>query len=544
MAESGFAPPTVDRNALLAATTAAAGARTWAVCDPPTRTLAVASVCLSPQPPHTPIDCPWGVSRVSKYDSECSGLLDLPVALAQTVDPSCTAYIPKTYEYSTAAPPPGGGGDGGGGGSDGSVSAESEDGGSSVPVGAIVGGVIGGLALVALAVAGILFWRQRKTTAGAQVTHSQRQSQPLPQQWSMPASAPAPAGLAVVPDSSYATSPPESVSVGGWTSNGTAPAPSFNATPSTTATNSLLPYLASVGAAQPAGGLVAWQLPYEDIVIERPAPGYSMGSVFKAVWNHTVVAVQVVEGATAEVSSVGGAATEVEAVAELMAGLHHPNIIQFLGYCTWPCCLVTEYVERGSLGAVLAAAAADPRRAAELSWDRRMGVAWGSCRALLFCHTRPAPITHRAVSSLTLLIGADWTPKLAGFDHAHVAGGGDGWKDVVANPRWLSPQALDGAAPAPADDVYSFGVVLWELLTWQFPWGDAAPWTVVAAIQGGRRPAVPPAAQLPGLGPGAMPPGLGRYVALMERCWAQQPQNRPSFEDIMAEMRAIHPGLE
>jgi hypothetical protein len=539
IAESGLAPPAIDRDALLAATAAAAGARTWAACDPPTKTLSISSVCMSPQPPYTPIDCPWGVSRASKYDTECQGQLAMPVGVAQTVDPTCTAYIPKTYEYSndgsgssvppSSPPPP-------------SPPPQAvEESSSSSSVGAIVGGVIGGLAVVALAVAAFLVYRQRRrkseTVADASNGYTVQHQQQLQQNGSMhPSAYGAPA---------YATVPREAASAGGWTSDGHASASASDVTRSTVITDSLTPSMASIAppvaaAAAPRGNLAAWQLPYEDITIERPAPGYTTDGVFKAVWNHTAVAVQVVASA-AVADSRDNATREVEAVAELQAAFHHPNIVQFLGYCTWPTCLVTEYVERGSLRAILADAAADPRRAAELTWERRMGVAWGACRALLFCHTRPAPIIHRAFSSMTLLVGADWTPKLAGFEHACVMGRSGEANGAIGNPRWMSPQSIDGTAPTPADDMYSFGMVLFELLTLQLPWGDAAPWAVVTEIQAGRRPVVPPAAQL-GLRP--TPSGLDAYVALMQRCWAQQPQDRPSFEQIMAELRAIAPGLE
>lgn len=53
----------------------------------------------------------------------------------------------------------------------------------------------------------------------------------------------------------------------------------------------------------------------------------------------------------------------------------------------------------------------------------------------------------------------------------------------------------------------------------------------------GERLAVPPPEQLPGCGSGGgAPPGLGRYVSLMQRCWAS-PEERPTFDQMVPELR-------
>ena len=56
---------------------------------------------------------------------------------------------------------------------------------------------------------------------------------------------------------------------------------------------------------------------------------------------------------------------------------------------------------------------------------------------------------------------------------------------------------------------------------------------LMAAVLRGERPALPPAGTLPG-----GPPGSG-YVELMHRCWTQQPENRPTFAGVAADLKAL-----
>lgn len=62
-----------------------------------------------------------------------------------------------------------------------------------------------------------------------------------------------------------------------------------------------------------------------------------------------------------------------------MVSLRHLNIVAYYGRCLAPPCIITEYCSRGSLACVLAAARADGRVAAALTWRRRLSLV----RALL-----------------------------------------------------------------------------------------------------------------------------------------------------------------
>jgi hypothetical protein len=60
--------------------------------------------------------------------------------------------------------------------------------------------------------------------------------------------------------------------------------------------------------------------------------------------------------------------------AGVMASMRHPHIVAFMGVCSAPPAIVTEYCERGSLTALLQAAKAQPEPAAELTWRFRIGM--------------------------------------------------------------------------------------------------------------------------------------------------------------------------
>lgn len=308
------------------------------------------------------------------------------------------------------------------------------------------------------------------------------------------------------------------------------------------------------GAIEP---LADWQIRFEDISFERPIGEGSWGRVYLAKWKETAVAVKVLL-ATGEGGNTGSGsdavsrqaatlltnstiAAQLDSEAQLMARMRHPNIVQLLGVCQFPAAVVLEYCSRGSLYSVLQAAAASPALAAELPWSRRLALAADAVRGMIYLHTHSPPIVHRDLKSPNLLVSASWTVKVSDFNLSKILEHTTRSSSLRAmNPRWLAPEVLQGQPATLAVDVYAFGVVLWELLTWQVPWGAANPWAVVSAINAGGRPPIPSPQDLPGPQSGEWPQ-LERYVELMQRCWAQAPEERPTFDEVIAELRALDP---
>ena len=76
-------------------------------------------------------------------------------------------------------------------------------------------------------------------------------------------------------------------------------------------------------------------------------------------------------------------------------------------------------------------------------------------------------------------------------------------------------------------DVYSYGILLWTLWTQKLPYADLRvknPFQLMVKVTSGYRPSIPP--EMPVL-----------LQGLMQKCWSGDPKSRPTFADIIEEIR-------
>lgn len=92
---------------------------------------------------------------------------------------------------------------------------------------------------------------------------------------------------------------------------------------------------------------------------------------------------------------------------------------------------------------------------------------------------------------------------------------------ACGTPCWAAPEILRNQRYTTKADVYSFGIVMWECFAREAPYANMPPFQVVFAVgTQGLRPEVP----------ADCPP---RAAELMQTCWAESPDVRPSFEDLL-----------
>ena len=250
----------------------------------------------------------------------------------------------------------------------------------------------------------------------------------------------------------------------------------------------------------------------------------SCADVYRGTWRGAAVAVKVFRaGALADADSRAGARAFAREVA-LLRSLRAPHVVQFLGSAFDPprsVCIVTEYMARGSLHGVLRA------RALALPWALRLAMAQDAARGMRYLHGCRPPVLHRDLKSLNILVDEYWRCKVADFGLATALSPRAQTLTACGTPCWSAPEVLRGdRAYSTGADVYSFAVVLWEILARTDPYPRLAAFQVIAAVPEGLRPALPPWCP-------------ASYAQLLRRAWADRPEDRPDFAEILATLEDI-----
>ena len=231
----------------------------------------------------------------------------------------------------------------------------------------------------------------------------------------------------------------------------------------------------------------------------------------------------------------------------LTSTLRHPNIVNFVGAC-WSkelVCLVLEWAPRGSL--------ADLLETPSLRWeDPLLKMAQDVSRGMVYLHGREffddetgalkQCIIHRDLKPDNALISEFSSCKLTDFGTSR-ARDLDVTMTSIGTPLFAAPEIMRGEHYSESVDVYSFGLVLLDIATegslldfigerWRVANGKKKapkqPMRMINSIQEGWRPVTTDE-----------PIGAGAPItvsAMVIRCCAHTPAERPTFEEVLAEL--------
>ncbi|XP_071081930.1 hepatocyte growth factor receptor-like isoform X2 [Haliotis cracherodii] len=93
--------------------------------------------------------------------------------------------------------------------------------------------------------------------------------------------------------------------------------------------------------------------------------------------------------------------------------------------------------------------------------------------------------------------------------------------------KWMAPEVIDDFNFSSKSDVWAYGVVMWELLTRGVtPYPDVDSADLPAYIKGGKRMKKPK--QCP-----------ENMYQLMQKCWTEKPEDRPTFQAVQDELKTF-----
>lgn len=311
-----------------------------------------------------------------------------------------------------------------------------------------------------------------------------------------------------------------------------------------------------------------WEIPREQLQVLGLLGEGQFGVVHKARWRGTTVTVKMLKrdqvGAHSRV-----AMQDFVSELNVLATVHHPNCVQFLGACTESDgharapIIVQEYCPGFSLADVLEGT--DPGVASweDLSLRRMVEISLDVSRALAYLHGKwPHAVLHRDVKPSNVMFTAGGsilhavelfgdhcplrsqialqygTAKVADFGLARVLfgakqhptdihpGGGDGYdSNLTAETgtwRYMAPEVMNYSPYGPPADVYSFGLTMLSLFTGAVPFDGVPPRVAANAAANGERPQWRRAGRMRSSVP-------SKVRHLIEQCWEHDPDARPTF---------------
>lgn len=255
-----------------------------------------------------------------------------------------------------------------------------------------------------------------------------------------------------------------------------------------------------------------WIIQYEKMTIGSKIGVGTFGDVFSAVYQGEKVAVKkfLKQRVTDNVL------LELRTESAILCELQHPNILKFIGMCIKPpnLCLVTEFLERGSLSHILY------NQDNHLNWEHKKSIAQDIATGMAYLHKNS--IIHRDVKSSNMLVAADWKVKIADFGFSRVKADNQTMTQC-GTVAWTAPEIFEGLHYTEKADVFSYGVILWELVFRKKPWEGVHSMKVIQMVGTGKR------LNLTNI-PSDTPSDV---IDLIKLCWSHEPSQRPSFAQII-----------
>uniref|UniRef100_A0A8D0D9A6 Guanylate cyclase n=1 Tax=Sander lucioperca TaxID=283035 RepID=A0A8D0D9A6_SANLU len=218
-----------------------------------------------------------------------------------------------------------------------------------------------------------------------------------------------------------------------------------------------------------------------------------------------------------------------------MRDVQNEHLTRFIGACIDPpnTCIITEYCPRGSLQDIL------ENDSITLDWMFKYSLINDIVKGMVFLHNSVI-VSHGKLKSSNCVVDNRFVLKITDYGLSSFRSLSNSGKDAYAyyaQRLWMAPELLRMESPPPQGtqkgDVYSFSIILQEVALRRGAFyleGDPlSPKEIVDRVVLGEWPCLRPT-----IDPQVHSPELGQ---LMQRCWAEEPTERPEFNHIWVLLR-------
>ncbi|KAM8767640.1 atrial natriuretic peptide receptor 1 isoform 1-T4 [Acanthopagrus schlegelii] len=222
-----------------------------------------------------------------------------------------------------------------------------------------------------------------------------------------------------------------------------------------------------------------------------------------------------------------------------MRDVQNEHLTRFIGSCIDPpnMCIVTEYCPRGSLQDLMES------DSITLDWMFRYSLINDIVKGMLFLHNSVI-VSHGNLKSSNCVVDSRFVLKITdyGLQSLRTSSSPEDTHAYYARKLWTAPELLRTECPplcgTQKGDVYSFGIILQELaLLRGVFYLDTHTLTPKDILQMVLQSGAPPLR--PTLCYHSHSEELG---VLMQRCWSEEPSERPDFNTIKILLRKQHRG--
>ena len=221
----------------------------------------------------------------------------------------------------------------------------------------------------------------------------------------------------------------------------------------------------------------------------------------------------------------------------ILSKLHHRSIIKFFGLnfrslsdrTKYQPTIITEFMSNKSLKELL-----DKEKSglADKIWDstKKYICLIGIADAMRYLHSHG--ILHRDLKPENILMDKDFYPKVCDFGLArclpnHIEPSLD-MTSHIGSPLYMAPELINGDDEyGKGVDVYAFAILTYEILTGRQPFYElgekCSPSEIWQKVSDGGRPKF--TRDIP-----------VKMRSFIKKCWSQDPDERPSFDEIFNEL--------